>query len=56
MIEIVIVVIVIAIAVASFFFMLIIGSHEKRINKLEQTIIKDRKDIADYLNEQLKNK
>ena len=51
-----IVILFIAIVALCLLNLLLIGSHEKRIQKIEQTIIKDRKDIADYLNETLKNK
>lgn len=56
MIIISIVVVFLFVASMSFLFMLIIGLHEKRIQKLEQTIIKDRVFVADLLNEQLKNR
>jgi hypothetical protein len=36
--------------------LLLIGSYEKRIKKIEETAVKDRIDIADHLNELLKNK
>jgi uncharacterized ion transporter superfamily protein YfcC len=39
-----------------FTFMLTIGNHEERIKKVEETAVKDRIDIADHLNELLKNK
>jgi uncharacterized ion transporter superfamily protein YfcC len=54
--NVIIVILFIIIIALCFLFILTIGNHEERIKKVEETAVKDRIDIADHLNELLKNK
>jgi hypothetical protein len=53
---IVIVILFIVIKALCFLNLSLTCMHEERIKKIEETAVKDRIDIADHLNELLKNK